>query len=98
MPDESVAERVREYLDAHPALGDAIRMRIGNYSAIARRVSADLGLPATDAVLAACRRYPHGRAESAREAGVHRVMRKRDRKSTRLKSSHLAVSRMPSSA
>ncbi|MGA8604546.1 MAG: hypothetical protein WB788_05730 [Thermoplasmata archaeon] len=76
MPDESVAERVREYLDAHPALGDALRMRIGNYSAIARRVSADLGVPGTDAVLAACRRYPHGRAESAREAGVHRVMRK----------------------
>jgi len=76
MPDESVAERVREYLDAHPALGDAIRMRIGNYSAIARRVSADLGLPAADAVLAACRRYPHGRTESSREAGIHRVMRK----------------------
>lgn len=76
MPEESVAERVREYLDAHPVLGDAIRMRIANYSAIARKLSDDLGLPATDAIVAACRRYPHGRGESAREAGIHRVMRK----------------------
>ena len=76
MPDASTAERVREYLDAHPTLGDAIRLRIGNYSAIARRISEDLGLPATDAILAACRRYPRGRSESAREVGVLRVMRK----------------------
>jgi aspartokinase len=91
MPDESIAERVREYLDAHPTLGDAIRMRIGNYSAIARRVSADLGLPATDAVLAACRRYPHGRGELSREAGVHRVMRK-SRIETRTKVAALTLS------
>jgi len=91
MPDESVAERVREYLDAHPTLGDAIRMRIGNYSAIARRVSADLGIPANDAVLAACRRYPHGRTEKAREAGVHRVMRK-SRIETRTKVAALTLS------
>jgi len=76
MPEASTAERVREYLDAHPTLGDAIRLRIGNYSAIARRISEDLGLPATDAILAACRRYPRGRSESAREVGVLRVMRK----------------------
>jgi len=91
MPEESIAERVREYLDAHPALGDAIRMRIGNYSAIARRVSGDLGLPATDAVLAACRRYPHGRSEASREAGVLRVMRK-SRIETRTKVAALTLS------
>lgn len=91
MPDESIAERVREYLDSHPALGDAIRMRIANYSAIARRVSEDLGLSATDAVLAACRRYPHGRTEVAREAGIRRVMRK-SRIETRTKVAALTLS------
>jgi len=90
MTNESVARRVREYLDAHPTLGDAIRMRIGNYSAIARRVSEDLGLPATDAVLAACRRYPHGRAEGFREAGIQRVLRK-SRVETRTKVAALTL-------
>jgi aspartokinase len=91
MPEASTARRVREYLDAHPTLGDAIRLGIGNYSAIARRVSADLGLSATDAILAACRRYPRGRSESAREAGVHRVMRK-SRIETRTKVAALTLS------
>ena len=39
-------------------------------------MSADLGIPASDAVLAACRRYAHKRSELAHEAGIHRVMRK----------------------
>ena len=91
MSSPSIAEQVREYLDAHPTLGDAIRMGIGNHSAIARRVSADLGLSARDAILAACRRYPHGRGESAREAGIHRVLRK-SRIETRTKVAALTVS------
>jgi aspartokinase len=91
MPEPSVAERVREYLDAHPTLGDAIRLGIGNHSAIARRISDDLGLPATSAVLAACRRYPRGRGESTREAGILRVLRK-SRIETRTKVAALTLS------
>jgi aspartokinase len=91
MPETSTAERVREYLDAHPTLGDAIRLKIGNYSAIARRVSEDLGISGADAVLAACRRYSRGRSETAREAGVYRVMRK-SRIETRTKVAALTLS------
>jgi aspartokinase len=75
MSDPSVAKQVREYLDAHPVIADAIRLGIGNYSAIARRVSDELGTKATDAIVAACRRYPRG-PEAFREAGVRRVLRK----------------------
>ena len=75
MPNPSVAEQVREYLDSHPVIADAIRLKIGNYSANARRVSEELGLAATDAVLAACRRYPRG-TESFRETSVRRLLRK----------------------
>ena len=89
MTDRSVARQVREYLDAHPVIADAIRMRIGNYSAIARRIQADLGLTATDAVLAACRRYPRG-GEAFRESGVRRVLRK-SRIETRTKVAALTV-------
>ena len=38
----SIARRVHAHLDAHPALADAIRLGIANYSAVARRVASDL--------------------------------------------------------
>jgi len=78
MPErpESIAHRVRAYLDAHPVLGDALRVGIANHSAIARRVAEALEVKQTEAVVAACRRYPRGRGEATREAGVRRVMRK----------------------
>jgi hypothetical protein len=72
----SVAHRVREYLDGHPVVADAIRLGIGNYSAIARRIAEDAGLPFSAAVVAACRRYPRGRGSSSRESAVRRVLRK----------------------
>lgn len=71
-----IARRVRDYLDGQPALADALRLGIANYSAVARRVSEDLGISSTEAVIAACRRYPRGRGESWRAAGVRRVVRK----------------------
>ncbi|MGA9840388.1 MAG: ACT domain-containing protein [Thermoplasmata archaeon] len=72
----SVARRVRDYLDGQPVLADAIRLRIGNYSAIARRVAVDLDLPPSEAIIAACRRYPRGRGEVARASGARRLVRK----------------------
>ncbi len=72
----SIARRVRGYLDGHPVVADAIRLGIGNYSAIARRIASDLGEPHPEAIVAACRRYPRGRSESFREAGIRRVLRK----------------------
>ncbi len=89
MSGPSVAEQVRAYLDTHPVLADAIRLRIGNYSAIARRVSEDLGLAGGEAVLAACRRYPRG-TESFRETGIRRVLRK-SRIETRTKVAAITV-------
>lgn len=75
MPKESIAQQVRGYLDTHPIAAGALRLGIGNYSAIARRISEELRITGTDAVIAACRRYPRG-SESFREAGVRRVLRK----------------------
>ena len=75
MPDRPVAPQVREYLDAHPVVADAIRLGIGNYSAIARRIAQEIGSKSLDAILVACRRYPR-RGEAFREAGIRRVLRK----------------------
>lgn len=87
----STARQVREYLDGHPVLADAIRLGIGNYSAMARRIAEDLGLSGTTAIIAACRRYPRGRGESFREAGVRRVLRK-SRIETRTKVAAITLS------
>jgi hypothetical protein len=90
-PEKSTAQQVRRYLDGHPVIADSIRLGIGNYSAIARRISADLGVGGTDAIIAACRRYPRGRGESFREAGVRRVLRK-SRIETRTKVAAITLS------
>jgi hypothetical protein len=87
----STARQVREYLDGHPVVADALRLGIGNYSAIARRIAAELGLSGTTAIIAACRRYPHGRGESSRESGVRRVLRK-SRIETRTKVAAITLS------
>ncbi len=78
MPDSRspVARQVREFLDAHPPLGDALRAGVANYAAMGRRVADELGVRQLDAVVAACRRYPRGRGESYGEAAVRRVLRK----------------------
>jgi len=91
---DPVARQVRAYLDTHPALADAIRLGIANHSAVARRVAADLGLAQEEAVLAACRRYPKGRGEQAREAGIARVLRK-SRIETRTKVAAVTVQQGP---
>jgi hypothetical protein len=87
----STARRVREYLDSHPVVADAIRLGIGNYSAIARRIAPELGSPGSAGVIAALRRYPRGRGESFREAGVRRVLRK-SRIETRTKVAAITLS------
>jgi hypothetical protein len=92
MPEgsESVARRVRAYLDAHPTLADALRVGIANHSAVARRIAEDLGVKPSEAIVAACRRYPRGRGESAGEAGVRRVLKK-SRIETRTKVAAITV-------
>lgn len=87
----STARTVREYLDAHPALADAIRLNVGNYSAIARRISTDLGIRGHDAVLAACRRYPKGRTELTGGTAARRVLRN-SRVETRTKVAAVTIS------
>ncbi len=78
MPERPVpiARRVREFLDAHPPLGDALRSGVANHAALARRIADELEVRQLDAVVAACRRYPRGRGEGYGEAAVRRVLRK----------------------
>ena len=78
MPESSpsVARKVRDYLDAHPPLGDALRSGVANHTAMARKVAAELGSRQLDAVVAACRRYPRGRGDPFGEGAVRRVLRK----------------------
>jgi len=72
----SVARRVRDYLDAHPPLGDALRSGVANHAALARRIAEELELRQVEAIIAACRRYPRGRRSTLEEAAVRRVLRK----------------------
>jgi len=75
-PAVPIARRVREYLDAHPPLADALRSGVANHAAMARRIADDLGLRQLDAVIAACRRYPRGRGDPLGDGPARRVLRK----------------------
>jgi hypothetical protein len=71
-----VARQVREYIGAHPSVSDGLKMGIVNYSALARRISKELGIRRLEAVLAACRRYPVDKLRGYSEDAVRRMLSK----------------------
>ena len=54
---ESLAERTRAYIDAHPSIKDCVSKGLINYSSLARAIMRDLGVDNEEAVMIACRRY-----------------------------------------
>ncbi len=70
----SVAETVREYIDRHPVVRDALAMGLINLSALSRRIMDDTGLKQEEAVLVACRRHQSRHQGSEYEAGIRRVL------------------------
>ena len=56
------------------------------------------GIPIRTMCLSGHRKYPFGAHDAAVRERSLEIMKKADRKSTRLNSSHVALSRMPSSA
>jgi hypothetical protein len=71
-----VARQVREYIGSHPSVSDGLKMGIVNYSALARRISKELGIRRPEAVLAACRRYPVDKLRGYSEDAVRRMLSK----------------------
>ena len=54
---ESLAERTRIYIDAHPSIKDCVAKGLINYSSLARMIMKDLEVENEEAVMIACRRY-----------------------------------------
>ena len=54
---ESLAEKTRMYIDAHPSVKDCVSRGLINYSSLARVIMKDLDLDNEEAVMIACRRY-----------------------------------------
>jgi sulfur transfer complex TusBCD TusB component (DsrH family) len=71
-----IARQVREYIGAHPSVSDSLKMGIVNYSALARKISKELGIRRLEAVLAACRRYPVDKLRGYSEDAVRRMLSK----------------------
>jgi aspartokinase len=72
----TVARQVRDYISGHPSISDALKMDIVNYSALARKISRELGIRREVAVLAACRRYPVEKLRGYSEDAVRRTLQK----------------------
>jgi len=54
---ESLAEKTRSYIDAHPSIKDCISKGLVSYSSLARLIMKDLGIENEEALMIACRRY-----------------------------------------
>jgi hypothetical protein len=71
---ESIAERTRSYIDAHPSVKDCISKDLINYSSLARQIMKDLGIKNEEAVMIACRRYAVKLAKSDHERDILRIL------------------------
>lgn len=71
---ESIAERTRAYIDAHPSVKDCISKDLINYSSLARLIMKDLGIKNEEAVMIACRRYAVKLAKSDHERDILRIL------------------------
>ncbi|MDR0778908.1 MAG: ACT domain-containing protein [Methanomassiliicoccaceae archaeon] len=54
---ESLAERTRSYIDAHPSIKDCVSKGLVSYSSLARLIMKDLNIENEEALMIACRRY-----------------------------------------
>jgi len=71
---ESVAERTRAYIDAHPSVKDCISKDLINYSSLARQIMKDLGIKNEEAVMIACRRYAVKLAKRDHEREILKIL------------------------
>src|SRR5256884_4025432 len=85
-----IAREVRDYIAGHPSVADALKMDIVNFSALARKISKELGIRREEAVLAACRRYPVEKLRGYSEDAVRRTLQK-SRIQTRTKVATITV-------
>jgi len=71
---ESVAERTRAYIDAHPSVKDCIAKDLINYSSLARMIMKDLDIKNEEAVMIACRRYAQKLARKDHEGEILSIL------------------------
>lgn len=72
---ESIAERTRAYIDAHPSVKDCISKDLINYSSLARMIMKDLSISNEEAVMIACRRYAVKLGRRDHEKEILKVLR-----------------------
>ncbi len=72
---ESIAERTRLYIDAHPSVKDCISKDLINYSSLARLIMKDLSIANEEAVMIACRRYAVKLGRRDHEREILKVLR-----------------------
>jgi hypothetical protein len=74
-PKESIAEKTRAYIDAHPSIKDCISKDLINYSSLARQILKDMGLKNEEAVMIACRRYAARLGKQDHESQILRILK-----------------------
>jgi hypothetical protein len=71
---ESVAEKTRGYIDAHPSVKDCMAKDLINYSSLARLIMKDLEIKNEEAVMIACRRYAQKLSKKDHEGDILAIL------------------------
>jgi hypothetical protein len=71
---ESVAEKTRGYIDAHPSVKDCMAKDLINYSSLARLIMKDLSIKNEEAVMIACRRYAQKLSKKDHEGDILAIL------------------------
>jgi hypothetical protein len=72
---DSIADRVRKYIETRPSIRDCVGYGVINYSALSRMIREELGEGSEDAILAACRRHARSRRGASREKEIVKLLR-----------------------
>ncbi|HUT27641.1 MAG TPA: ACT domain-containing protein [Methanomassiliicoccales archaeon] len=71
---ESVAEKTRGYIDAHPSVKDCMVKDLINYSSLARLIMKEMGIKNEEAVMIACRRYAQKLSKKDHEGDILAIL------------------------
>ncbi len=72
---DSIADKVRRYIETRPAVRDCMGFGVVNYSALSRRIRKELGAGSEDAILVACRRHARSLRCAPREREIIKLLR-----------------------
>lgn len=87
-----IAELTSRYISEHPSLKECLAKNVVNYSKLARRISSELKISSTGAVVAACQRCASSLRKTSQDSGMDILKKSKKRIEIDGKQAHITLS------